>query len=126
MVVFFYIFVRLLIIGVSGWLIWMLLKGQNWQDIVQTIRHGFETAIKSCGFHTHQTRYPVELYKWVVLDEEDVSDECLERTIWPEMDIADWMQAGLPNTPEGPCQRGKECKCKLILYKQTRSPQNTG
>lgn len=68
------------------------------------------------GLTSSSTRYPVELYKWVAMDDEEVCEECLERASWPPMDIADWMKAGLPRTPEADTECGRNCRCQLMLY----------
>lgn len=125
MLVLFYLLLRILLVVAAITLVVSLFNRSKPSGILKTVTNGFRDALKRYGFLTPSTRYPVELYKWIVLDEDDVSEECLERSQWPAMDIADWMKAGLPNTPEGPCQRGKDCKCELILYKQTRYPEKS-
>jgi len=64
-------------------------------------------------------KLPVELYKWVIVDDERVCDDCLERASWAPMDIANWMKEGMPRTPEADTECGEECQCRLVPYKPT-------
>ncbi len=61
-------------------------------------------------------KYPVELWKWETLDDEEVCEDCLERASWPPMDIADWMKEGMPRTEEAETHCGENCRCELVIY----------
>ncbi len=105
-----------LTIGLS--LLVMALSGNK--KVKQGLRilwQGFQEALKGSGVAPVRPRYPVELYKWETMDDEDVCEDCLERATWPPMDIADWMKEGLPGTPEAETECGHECRCRLIRYK---------
>ena len=80
------------------------------------IKNGIKEGLKGSGFLLPKTRYPVELYQWVAMDDEEVCEDCLERASLPPMDIADWMKEGLPGTPEADTQCGEDCRCKLVPY----------
>ena len=69
---------------------------ESWKIFI----NGLKTALKGCGFTIKKRRYPVERYKWVLLDEDEVGEQCRKKAQWPAMDIADWMKSGLLNSPE--------------------------
>ena len=83
---------------------------------LHTLWEGFKEGLKGSGFLFRKHRYPIELWKWETMDDEDVCEDCLERANWPPMDIADWMKEGLPRTTEAQTSCGEHCRCQLIRY----------
>ena len=107
----------LAVLAMLGAALW---RHPSFRDSARTLLDGFRTALKDCGW-TPKRRYEVELWKWEVMNDEDVCEDCLERASWPPMDIADWMQAGIPRTPEAETECGEECRCRLVRYSPKRS-----
>jgi hypothetical protein len=118
MLIFGLFFLRLLFIGVLALLIALAISNHHVRESFSIIGNGIKNALKGCGFTLSKRPYTVELYQWVVMDEEHVCDDGLKRASWPAMDIADWMKAGLPGTPEANTECGTNCSCQLILHKQ--------
>ena len=100
MIIFFWLSILLLFIITTMILMVYFFSTTKINSYFETFLHGCREALHGCGFHIGKRQYPVELYKWVVEDPDKVCEECLDRATWPSMDIADWMSAGLPNTPE--------------------------
>ena len=98
-------------------LLYALLKQPRYQESLHALMGGLKEGLKGCGFKMSQHRYPVELYLWMTVDDENVCEDCRERASWPPMDIADWMKEGLPGTPEAETECGDDCRCKLVRYK---------
>jgi len=78
--------------------------------------NGFKEGLKASGLARSPARYPVELWEWVTLDDDEVCEDCLEKASLPPMDIADWMKEGLPGTPEAQTECGQNCRCQLVPY----------
>jgi hypothetical protein len=111
-------FLSLVLLGVVlGFLAWALVKDRRYSEGGRTLFNGFRSALKGYGFTNR--RYPVELWKWETMQDEDVCDDCLERAEWPPMDIADWMKEGLPGTPEAETECGEHCRCRLVRHRST-------
>ena len=87
------------------------------RESLRTVWEGFNEGLKGCGLCMKKQKYPVELWEWVTMDDEDVCDDCLERASLPAMDIADWMKEGMPGTEEAQTECGKNCRCRLVPYK---------
>jgi len=104
-----------LFIALTSFLGWFFLQDPKSQESLRTLRAGFQTAMKDCGFTTKR-KYPVELWVWETMHDEDVCEDCLERASWPPMDIADWMKEGIPGTPEAETECGEHCRCRLVRY----------
>jgi len=98
-----------------------LLHKPGAQNSWQSLFSGFKDGLRGSGL-LFKKRYPVDLYIWEVLNEELVSDECLERSTWPPMDIADWMAEGLPGTPESGIGCGENCYCRLVRFDPQQQP----
>lgn len=95
------------------YLAWLLIGNPQLKEALSTIANGFRDALRGCGF---QKKYPVELWKWETMHDEDVCEDCQERASWPPMDIADWMKEGMPRTPEAETKCGENCRCELTRY----------
>lgn len=91
------------------------MKESTIKNIGKTIAHGFGEALRTFGFFLPK-KYPVELWVWETMEDEEVCDDCLERSDWGPMDIADWMKKGLPRTPEAETQCAANCRCQLVRY----------
>ncbi len=92
------------------------LKGPALKNAWAAIKNGFQKGLSWEGLSASQSRYPVELYVWETMNDEDVCEDCLERASWSPMDIADWMKEGLPQTPEADCECAPKCRCRLARY----------
>ena len=102
----------------SGLLISYLLKHIRLSESLKILISGLKVSLHDSGFSVQRTRYPVELYRWKLSDECMECDDCIDRSTWEPMDIADWMQEGLPGTPEAETECGHYCRCQLILVKK--------
>ena len=122
MLVALWIILKLTFFACGIFLVYALIRSFK-EDDRETFMKALKNALADCGFFFKKS-YSVELYKWVVNDNEEVCEESLERSEWPAMDIADWMQAGLPCNAEGESLCGQDCSCKLVLYKKTRVPSS--
>ena len=98
------------------------LKNPHLADALSTILGGVKHSFRWFGFVTPGQKYPIELYQWQTMEDDEVCEDCLERSTWPPMDIADWMKEGLPGTAEAETQCGKNCRCELVIYKPKPSP----
>ena len=87
------------------------------KEALRTIMNGFRQGLRHCGVNLSKKKCPVELWKWETMKDEDVCEDCLERTSWPPMDIVDWMKEGVPRTPEADTYCSPNCRCELIRYK---------
>lgn len=95
---------------------YILFQNASFRESWQTLLGGIRQGLKEFGLPSGSSRYPVELYVWETIDDEDVCEDCLERACWPAMDIADWFKEGLPGTPEAETECGKKCRCQLVPY----------
>jgi len=114
----------ILFLALAALLAGLLIKAPGRKESLQTFFNGFKDGLKGSGFHTKQHRYPVELWIWETMDDEDVCEHCLERASWPPMDIADWMKEGLPGTPESETECGPDCRCRLVRYNPKKSSRH--
>lgn len=89
-------------------------------EALQILRNGFREGLRGGGL-AEKPRYPVELWVWETMDDDEVCEDCLERASWPPMDIADWMKEGLPGTPESETGCRHECRCRLVPYNPQKS-----
>ena len=95
---------------------------QSIKKIGKIIANGFREALRICGFFIPRN-YPVELWVWETMQDDEVCEACLERGSWPAMDIADWMKQGMPGTPEANTHCKNKCRCQLIRYQPPIPPQ---
>ena len=116
MLIILWILTCLIFVTVLTLLILALLGNASLKSGWQTIVNGFKEGLTGSGVATPKARYPIELYVWETMEDEDVCEDCLERTSWPPMDIADWMKEGLPGTPEADVECGHKCRCRLVRY----------
>ena len=119
MLILFWLIVRIIFIITAVTLILYLIRCSKDKNSFSTLLNGIKSGLKEWGFTMNKTRYPVELYKWVTCDDEEICEDCVERAGWPAMDIADWMKAGLPGTPEAHTECGEDCRCELVFYQTT-------
>ena len=91
------------------------------REVFRIIRTGFHHGLRQCGITIPNKKLPVELWKWQTMEDEDMCEDCLERSRWPAMDIADWMKEGLPGTPEAKTQCQENCRCGLVVVDQKKS-----
>jgi hypothetical protein len=117
MVIFIFFLIRLLFVATLLILLFYILKSPQYRQILNTMVDGIKEGLKASGFWIGKKTYSVELYKWMATDDEDVCEDCLERSSWEPMDIADWMKEGLPRTQEAETECGQKCRCHLVLYK---------
>ena len=96
---------------------------QGFKEAIQIVKRGFYRGLLYCGLNISKRKCPVELWKWETMDDENVCDDCLQRAALPPMDIAEWMKIGLPTNPEAHTDCGKDCRCRLILYKPEKQPK---
>ena len=104
-----------LYLGGIAFIVYLIFKSMPAHNALRTLGNGFQEGLKFCGF-LFPKRYPVELWKWETMDDEDVCEDCLERASWPPMDIADWMKEGMPRTAEADTPCGNHCRCQLIPH----------
>ena len=120
MIIFLWILTLFLFTAVAAALLLHYLRDPDLKQGFGTISEGFKEALRDCGFSFRSRKYQLELYKWVLL-EEDACEECEEKASWPAMDIAGWMEAGFPLDPKGDSACGNGCNATLVVYKTTRS-----
>ena len=134
--IFFWFLTLFLFTLSAGAIIVYLARCMFNKESAKALADGFKHALADCGLFTRKNECPIELYKWVTMDDEDVCDDCLDRASWPPMDIADWMKYGLPQTSEADteCCRNEilfddydedeeaypvsGCRCRLVLYRR--------
>ena len=114
MIVLFWGILVIAFLSLGFYLTLQLSQQSKNKEFLSIIQSGVKTALETCGFLFKSRKGKIELYKWIILSDE-VCEECLERTTWPAMDIADWMKAGLPDTPDGESFCGNNCQCELFL-----------
>ena len=120
MIIFYWILINVLFLLLIAY----FLNRRKEHEGLTILLNGFKNALSGWGLFTKsKDEYVVELYKWIILDDEDVCDECLKKASLPAMDIADWMKEGLPEDPPPYSACGGECKCKLVLFEK-RSVRN--
>ena len=124
MVIVLWVLLRILFLASAVFLIYYLFRLSRHDRSLPVFFAGIKTALKDCGFHFKNRSYSLELYKWAINENEEVCEESLDRASWPAMDIADWMKEGLPRDAEGHSLCGKDCDCKLILYKKEKIRQS--
>ena len=115
MAVFVLIICLALCIGLGVFLLYVLLQKPDTRESFRILMNGIKEGFKGAGFLLPR-KYPVELYVWEPVEDDDVCEDCLERSSLPPMDIADWMKEGLPGTPEAETECGEKCRCRLVLY----------
>ena len=116
MIIFIYSFIIILLIFTTAGLLWFGLRHPRLKENFKTIKKGFSAGLKSSGLTVPKNNYQSELWKWETMNAEDVCEDCLERSSWPPMDIADWMKEGMPRTPESETKCGENCRCQLVRY----------
>lgn len=103
------LFVLTLTLALQG-----LFFNKKLRESLHTLATGFLKGLGGSGLLVSKKKWPLELYKWETMDDEDVCDDCLERASWPPMDIADWMKEGMPRTAEADTECAEECRCRLV------------
>jgi len=106
----------------------LLFKNPQAHQALRILNDGFREGLSGSGLiDQRRKKYEVELWVWEVGDEDYAADECLERTTWAPMDIADWMKEGLPGTPESGIDCGEDCCCQLVRYRprKTKKPHQS-
>lgn len=83
------------------------------KDNLHTIKNGFKAAVKDSGFNVNSNETSIELYQWTIVKSGEVCDECLDRTEWPAMDLAEWMHEDLTLLPEEMTRCQGDCRCDL-------------
>ena len=117
MVIFFWLITLIVFVLTSVILIRYFLQDPKNREAFRTVLDGFKEGLRGCGFKFQKSKYTIELYKWVTLENDEVCEDCLQRASWEPMDIADWMKEGLPKTSEADTQCKARCRCKLMLVK---------
>ena len=117
MIIALWLLTVILFIGTFFLIVRIISKEEGHREVFQILSEGFKKALEGCGFHINKKEYSVELYEWVTSEDDDVCDDCLDRSAWPPMDIADWMKEGLPQTPEAHTQCSENCRCHLVFFK---------
>ena len=117
MIVLFWIILRILFFISAFYLLYYIILKLKENGAWQTFNKKFKNALKPYGFSMGHKKYPIELYKWVICDDDDdVCDESIHRATFPAMDIAEWMKKGLPHSANGESICGKKCHCRLIHW----------
>jgi len=124
MLIIFWLICVLTFLLLASLLLIILLKNPDNREYLRTFFNGLSEGFFKSGLKNPKARYPIELWIWETLDDEDVCEDCLDRTTWPPMDIADWMKEGLPGTPESETQCHDNCRCQLVRYNPRKSSQH--
>lgn len=124
MTVIVWIILRILVIALGAYIVYAIIKHKSAKDAFLTIKGGIKSALRDCGFVFKPKTSSLELYVWVP-QEDETCEDAMERASWPPMDIADWMKAGLPRTPEAGTACGKNCRCELMLIESELQNKNT-
>jgi len=98
-------------------LIFMLSTEDRYKDKLMIIKEGIFEAFRNCGLIFKKRNNRVELYQWVTAEDESVCSNCYQRSLMAPMDIIDWMEEGLPRTPEARTLCKENCRCSLIIVK---------
>lgn len=115
-------FISLSVLLVSGaFLFSAWVKTPGFQRSWKILANGFKDAWRGAAWTGQRPRYPVDLWVWETMEDEDVCEDCLQRAQMPPMDIADWMKHGIPGTPEAETECGENCRCRLIPYKKNNA-----
>lgn len=94
----------------------MIKQLSSWLNIfVLGLKNGFKQSLHCSPKQKNQQ------WIWSTMHDEDVCADCLERSTWPPMDIADWIKAGLPKTKEADTTCGHNCRCQLVVYSNQES-----
>lgn len=124
MIIALWILLRLIFIAIALFLIYYFIKEIRNDGALLTLIAGIKNALKDCGFYLRNRNYSIDLYRWVIDNEdEEICDESYERAQWPAMDIADWMKEGLPRNAQGETLCGRDCNCRLILERKKPARQ---
>lgn len=128
MIVAIWLTLRILFFLLAALLCYYYVYTLQKEGTFRIFKNGLKSAFKDCGFnvaHTPGSKYSIDLYKWTINEHEEICEESLERASWPAMDIADWMQEGLPRSSDGTSLCGRDCQCKLsrVRVKRSRQPK---
>lgn len=115
MIILFWVFSYILFLSLTVILLRILIRHPQTREAWRTIWEGFQDGLQGCGLKTKR-KYPVDLWVWETMADEEVCDDCQERAAWPPMDIADWMKEGLPGTGESETECADHCRCRLVPY----------
>ena len=112
MIIFVWFLVLGLLLLATATLAWFLLHHPG----LKILQNGLPAGLKDIGSNNPRHNYQAELWKWETMHDENVCKDCLERSTWPAMDIADWMKEGMPRTPEAETKCSENCRCQLVRY----------
>ena len=117
MIIWIWLFVALLLILSAVSLLWFVANHPRIREVLKTAQNGIiGPAPQGNSPKTSNRNYQIELWKWETMHDADVCEDCLERSSWPAMDIADWMKEGMPRTSEAETKCGENCRCQLVRY----------
>ena len=120
-----YLFISLIILFICLSLILTkyILSRPKTRDSLNIFKDGFKFALKDCGFKFLKDEYTVELYKWEIVENGDVCEECLRKSFLLPMDLADWMKEGMPACDaDSDCEGA--CRCNLVLHEKRPAKQH--
>ena len=116
MIIILWIICLILFSAATTLFFFLLFSHQGIPQALQNLIHELKQGLKRGRPLSPQSRYPIELWIWEATADNDVCEDCLERALWPPMDIADWMREGHPRTPESETECGDGCRCRLVPY----------
>lgn len=101
---------------------YFFLKSGRGKNSLNTLVNGIKTGILGSGLFSPTPKNEVKVYKWVPMH--NGCEEAQERAQWEPMDIIDWMEAGLPQTPEMEEQCDENCRCQLVETRRRSEKQS--
>ena len=117
MIIWIWLFLALLLILSAAGLLWFVAQHPRIKETLKALSNS-DTGFAPQGTEPKASKknYQIELWKWETMHDENVCQDCLERSTWPAMDIADWMKEGMPRTPEAETKCSENCRCQLVRY----------
>jgi len=95
----------------------------NFRTNLRILITGVKLGLHTSGLQAPHPKKDIIIYKWIPT--ENACDEAFDRADMPAKDIIDWMEEGLPRTPEMRQKCGQNCHCRLIAVRrpQRKNPQ---
>jgi hypothetical protein len=117
MITFFWILCLLSFLGISVVLLWTIFNQPHARESLSVLIEGFKEGLRGSGLGLNPKKYTTELWRWELSETCKDCDDCIERSLWEPMDIADWMKEGLPRTVEADTECGDKCGCQIVPVK---------
>lgn len=118
MTIFLFILIRIAFIILLGIFVWYLARTQSCKDALRQIYQGFKRGLHGVGFSFPDKQKKIELYQWIPDKEIDVCETSYEYAQRDPMDLASWMEEGLPKSVDGVNTCHKDCQCQLVCSKK--------